>query len=187
MMPVTARKMSLHEYIEWENAQPGRNEYYHGEVFAMVGGRRTHGQVVVNLSGELRAALRSSPCRVFSEGMKVQVADEAMLYPDVFVTCDRADLATDMVFRSPIVVVEVLSPTTQAYDRGLKFSLYRRIAALREYVLVDPDTRRVEAFRRGADGLWVLHDMSEAPALELPAIDVVVPLVEVFDGLEPAS
>lgn len=185
-MSVPARKMSLHEYIEWENAQPDRNEYYRGEVFAMVGGRRTHGQVVVNLVRELSTALRGASCRVFSEGMKVQVADEAILYPDVFVTCDRADLTTDMVFRSPIVVVEVLSPTTQAYDRGLKFSLYRRIATLREYVLVDPDTRRVEAFRRGSDDLWVLHDMSDEAVLAMPAIEVVVPLAEIFDGLELA-
>jgi Uma2 family endonuclease len=117
--------------------------------------------------------------------MKVQIADETILYPDVFVTCDRADLATDQIFRAPTLVIEVLSPSTQSYDRSQKFALYRRIPSLQEYILVDPDTRRVEGFRRGADDLWVLHDMSEGPALEAASIGARVTLAEVFDGIDP--
>lgn len=183
-MPI--RKMSLQEFIEWENNQPDRNEYYGGEVFAMVGGRRTHGCVVANLMRHLGNHLAGSRCRVFSESMKVQIADEAILYPDVFVTCDPADLSTEMIFRAPIVVIEVLSPTTQAYDRSQKFALYRRLPSLREYVLVDPESRRAEAFRLGVDSLWVLHDMSESPELSIAGIDAKVPLAEVFAGLDPA-
>ena len=82
-------------------------------------------------------------------------------------------------------MVEVLSPTTQAYDRSLKFALYRRLASLQEYALVDPDTHRVEVFRVGADGLWVLHDMSEGEALSLASLGCEVPLAEVFDGVDP--
>ncbi|MBN8217932.1 MAG: Uma2 family endonuclease, partial [Spirochaetes bacterium] len=96
----------------WENDQPGRHEFYRGEVFAMVGARRVHGLVGGNLFAALKSHLKGSPCRAFVEGMKVQVADDAIFYPDVFVTCDAADLKTDMVFRQPRLVVEVLSDST---------------------------------------------------------------------------
>ena len=115
--------------------------------------------------------------------MKVQVAQDTVLYPDVFVTCDPADLATDMIFKAPMLVLEVLSPTTQAYDRSQKFALYRRLESLREYVLVDPETRRVEAFRRSEQGQWVLDDMSDAQALVLPCIEGRIPLTQIFEGL----
>lgn len=185
-MGMPARKLTLQEYLDWENTQPDRNEYVRGEVYAMVGGRRTHGSIVSNLVRHLGNHLSSGPCRVFSESMKIQIVDEAILYPDVFVTCDQADLATEMIFRAPIVVIEVLSPSTQAYDRSLKFALYRRIPSLREYVLIDPESRRIEGFRRGDDGLWVLHDMSEDAALMLPAIDAEVAMTDVFSGVDAA-
>jgi Uma2 family endonuclease len=186
-MAVPAQKLSLQAYLDWENQQPDRHEFYRGEVFAMVGARRAHGRVVSNLVRHLGNQLVGSPCQVFSEGMKVQIADEAVLYPDLFVTCDRADLATEMIFRSPRLVVEVLSPSTQAYDRSQKFALYRRISSLQEYLLVDPETRRIEAFRRGPGDLWVLHDMSQDEAVIAASFDCRVPVVEVFAGIDPAA
>jgi Uma2 family endonuclease len=178
-------KLSLEAYLAWENEQVERHEYHRGGVFAMVGGRRVHGVVVGNLFRLLGNALAGSRCRAFAESMKVQPAGDTILYPDLFVTCDPADLRTDAIFRAPKLVIEVLSPTTQAYDRSLKFALYRRLASLQEYALVDPDTRRVEVFRIGADGLWVLHDMSDGDALELASVGCRVPMAEVFDGVDP--
>jgi Uma2 family endonuclease len=177
-------KLTLDAYLHWENQQPERHEFYRGEVYAMVGGRRVHGMVVMNLSTALVIALRGSGCRVFSESMKVSPADDTILYPDVFVTCDPADLRTEMIFTAPKLVIEVLSPATQAYDRSQKFALYRQLASLREYALVDPDTRRVEVFRLGADGLWDLHDMSGAAMLALESVGCELPMAEVFDGIE---
>jgi len=142
---------------------------------------------VSNLSRRLSEALDGSPCQVFSEGMKVQVGDDTILYPDVFVTCDRADLATEQIFRAPMLVVEVLSPSTQSYDRSRKFAFYRRIPALQEYLLVDPDTRRVEAFRRNADDQWVLHDMSDGDVLEAASVGARITLSDVFDGIDPPA
>lgn len=185
-MGMPARQMTLDEYIAWEDAQPDRNEFVRGEIFAMVGGRRIHGSIVSNLVGAFYAHLQGSPCRVFAESMKVQVASDTILYPDVFVTCDHGDLRTDRIFTSPIVIVEVLSPSTHAYNRGLKFALYRGVASLREYILIDPDARTVEAFRVGADGLWVLHDMTAAAALAVPAIDASIAMAEVFAGVDAA-
>jgi Uma2 family endonuclease len=183
-MAMPIKKLTLAEYIEWENAQTDRNEFVRGEVFAMVGGRRSHGRVVSNLNRRFSEAVEGTPCQVFCESMKVQVADAAILYPDLFVTCDPADLRTDQIFRFPLIIVEVLSPSTQAYDRSMKFALYRGLASLREFVLVDPESRRVEAFRVGADGLWVLHDMSDDVALAVPAIGATIPMAEVFAGVD---
>jgi Uma2 family endonuclease len=189
-MPLT--RWSLAEYLAWENDQVERHEFHRGEIFAMVGGRRTHGRVVLNLARRLMEQLDGSPCQVFSESMKVQVGEDTLLYPDVFVTCDPADLTTEMIFRAPTLVIEVLSPSTQAYDRSLKFALYRRLASLREYILVDPETRRVEAFRREADAgsgeaRWVLDDMSASDTLRAPSVDCTVAMAQVFAGLEPAG
>ena len=177
--------MTLAEFLAWEETQPGRHEFVRGEVFAMVGARRVHGIVSGNVFATLRQQLRGTPCQAFTESMKLKVADDVLFYPDVFVTCDEADLVTDRIFTAPTLVVEVLSPSTQACDRSQKFALYRRIPALREYILVDPDTRRVEGFRRGSDGLWVLHDMSDGDTLEAACLGLRVPLAEVFAGIEP--
>ncbi|MBK7459491.1 MAG: Uma2 family endonuclease [Rubrivivax sp.] len=185
MNALTQPKLSLEAYLAWEEGQAEKHEFYRGEVFAMVGARRVHGRVVGNLVREFGTSLKGSPCQVFHEGMKVQIGDDTVLYPDVFVTCDEADLVTDRIFTAPTLVVEVLSPSTQACDRSQKFALYRRIPALREYILVDPDTRRVEGFRRGSDGLWVLHDMSDGDTLEAACLGLRVPLAEVFAGIEP--
>lgn len=186
-MAIPANKLTLAEYLDWENQQPDKNEFYRGEVFAMVGARRVHGCIVSNLNRRLAEQLDGSPCRVFTEGMKLQIADDAIFYPDLLVTCDRADLATDMIFRSPRLVIEVLSPSTQAYDRGLKFAVYRRLPSLQEFVLVDPDTRRVEAFRRNAQDQWVLHDMSDGALFEAASIGCKVPMDQVFDGVDPPA
>jgi Uma2 family endonuclease len=182
-MSATHRKLTLQEYLDWENQQPDRNEFYRGEVFAMTGGRRAHGRIVSNLVRQLGNALDGSPCQVFCESMKVQIADDTIFYPDVFVTCSPADLQTEMVFTAPTVVIEVLSPSTQAYDRSQKFALYRRLASLKEYVLVDPDTRRVESFWRNGEGQWVLQDMSDDEELRMPALGCAVTLSALFDGI----
>ncbi|MCE2659337.1 MAG: Uma2 family endonuclease [Rubrivivax sp.] len=176
-------KISLEAYMAWEELQPERHEFYRGEIFAMVGAKRIHGRVVNNLAGELRLALRGTPCQAFHEGMKLQIGADTVLYPDLFVTCDKADLATEAVFRAPTLVVEVLSPSTQGYDRSQKFALYRRLESLKEYILVDPETRRVEAFRRTPDNQWVLCDMTEADTLHAASLSLSVPMAEVFAGM----
>ena len=187
MNALTQPRLSLEAYLAWENEQPEKHEFHRGEVFAMVGARRVHGRVQSNLSRHLGNQLAGSACQVFVDSLKVQIGDDTVLYPDLFVTCDKADLRTDLIFRAPTLVIEVLSPSTQAYDRSAKFALYRRIPALQEYILVDPDTRRVEAFRRGADGLWVLHDMSDTDTLVAASVNARVAMADVFDGVDPPA
>jgi len=183
-MELAQQQLSLQAYFEWENAQPERHEFYRGEVFAMTGGRRSHGRVTANLVMLLGLQLKGTPCQVFSESMKVQIADDTILYPDVFVTCDRQDLQTEMIFRAPKLVIEVLSPSTQSYDRSQKFALYRRLPNLEEYLLIDPETRRAEVFRINSEGLFVLYDMSEAEILELASINCKMSMTELFAGID---
>jgi Uma2 family endonuclease len=182
-MGVPQPKMSLDDFLVWEDQQRDeRHEFVQGETYAMVGGRRVHGLVVMNLGRHLGNALDGSPCRVFAESMQLRV-EQDLFYPDLFVTCDAQDLTTERVFVAPTLIIEVLSPSTAEYDRSLKFALYRRLASLKEYVLVNPETRRVEAFRlRDTD--WVVHDMSEAAVLTLASLGCEIPMTDVFSGVD---
>lgn len=174
-------KLSLPEFLAWEEQQPDRHEFVGGEVYAMVGARRVHGRVVMNLGRLLGNALHGSPCEVYAETMKVQIGTE-VFYPDAAVTFDAADIATDGPLQAPTLIAEVITPGSCAYDYSLKFAHYRRLPSLREYVLVDPDTLRIDLFRPGTEG-WVLHDMSDGPALQLASLSCELPLAEVFAGV----
>lgn len=180
-------KLSLQEFLDWENDQPERHEFHRGEVFAMVGARRVHGTIALNIAASLKSQLKGSRCRVFADSMKVRVAADTIFYPDVFVTCDAADLRTEQVFTAPSVVVEVLSPSTALWDRNGKFTLYRSLPSLREYLLVDPDTREVHLFRRGADDLFTLHDLTGREQFRLDSIGCELLTLDVFDGVEPPA
>jgi Uma2 family endonuclease len=185
IMGMPLHKLTLSDFLDWENNQVEKHEFYRGEVSMMVGARRSHGRVVLNLATRLSMHLAGTRCQVFTEGMKVQIADDTLFYPDVFITCDAADLRTDMIFRAPVLVVEVLSPSTAGYDLGEKFAHYRRLASLKEYLLVDPESRRVEAFRRNEQNQWVLHDMTDSDTLHVACVDARLPLAQVFDGVTP--
>jgi len=186
-MGVPLHRLSLAEFLAWEATQEGRHEYYRGEVFARVGGRRGHSRVIANLARHLGNHLDGTPCQVFSEGMKVQIADDGVVYPNVFVTCGKMFRQDEQVIGDPVLVIEVLSPSTQGQDRSLKFACYRRLPSLREYALVDPETRRVEVFRPADDGHWKLFDMSEDESLVLTSVDCRIALRSVFQGMEGES
>jgi Uma2 family endonuclease len=178
-------KMTLDDFLAWEDQQADeRHEFVQGETFAMVGARRVHCEVTVNLTAMLWSSLRGSPCRVYSESRKVQVASD-IFYPDVVVTCSTRDVSADGALQEPTLIIEVLSPSTGEYDRSLKFALYRRLPSLKEYVLVNPETRRVEAFRlRDTD--WVVHDMSDAAVLTFASLGCELAMADVFAGVTAA-
>ncbi len=182
VLPVT--QLVIEEFLAWENQQPERNEFSRDEVFAMVGARRVHSIVARNLFAALKTHLKSTRCRAFIESMKLQSSDDALFYPDVFVTSDPQDLKTDMVFRQPTLVAEVLSPSTQAFDRGIKFAAYRQISSLQEYLLVDTDSRRVEVFKPNKRGNFELLDQTGSAELVLDSVGLRLPMAELFDGLD---
>jgi Uma2 family endonuclease len=176
-------KMTLTAFLDWENAQVEKHEFVRGEALATMDPRRVHGVVSLNAFVLLKQQLRGTACGVFASSMKLQI-DQDIFYPDVFVTCDSADLRTEQIFRAPKLIVEVLSPSTEGYDRGLKFSLYRALPSLAEVLLVHPDTREASLFRRGADGLFTLHDFSNAAQIELASVDCTLDRDELFEGIE---
>jgi Uma2 family endonuclease len=186
-MGLPLHKMSLADYMAWESEQEGRNEFYRGDVFAMVGGRRRHSRIIANLVRHLGNHLDGTACQVFSEGMKVQIGEDTVVYPDVFVTCDQRFRFDELTVTAPVMVAEVLSPATQGHDRSTKFALYRRLPSLREYALIDPDTRRIEVFRPGDDGHWKLFDFSEASALALASVGFTLDSTELFKGMDSAE
>lgn len=186
-MAPPAQKMTLSDYLAWEAGQDDRNEFYRGEVFAMVGVRRAHAEVAGNLFAALKSHLKGTLCRPYAESVKLQVAHDMVFYPDVFVTCDPADLKTDLIFRSPKLVAEVLSESTEAYNRGVKFAAYRQLDSLQEYLLVDPVSRRVEVYRRNERNVFELHDQTGQPQLQLESVGLQWAMAELFEGVDPAA
>jgi Uma2 family endonuclease len=183
--PQPQPRFTADEYLAWERAQPERHEYIDGEVFAMAGGEDRNATVALNLAIALRQHLDGGPCRVYVSEVRLHVAaSNAYFYPDLMVTCDAADAANRLAKSAPLLVVEVLSPSTGAYDRGDKFAHYRSVPSLQEYVLVDIDRRATDVYRKGADGLWVLHPFIGEQTVELSSIALAVPAATLFADLE---
>ena len=173
--------ISAADYLQWEATQPDRHEFIDGEVFAMAGAEDRHVTVGGNLYMALRQHLSGSPCRTFMSDMKLHVAAaNQYFYPDVMVTCSEPDKTSPLVKSEPKLLVEVLSPSTAAYDRGLKFSCYRALPSLREYALVDLDSRATDCYRKGADGLWVLHPFASGETVALASVALTISAAALF-------
>lgn len=152
------------EYLEQERKAEFKSEYYAGEIFAMAGAGRAHNLIVTNVVGELRAQLKRKPCETYSSDMKVAAGPSGLFsYPDVSVVCGepRFHDARRDVLLNPTVIVEVLSRSTENYDRGLKFVQYRRLASLQSYVIIASTERRIEHSARQTDGTWNLSDVTD--------------------------
>ena len=173
--------LSAADYLAWEAAQPERHEYIDGDVFAMAGAEDRHVTVAMNLAFGLRQHLSGSPCRTYMSDMRLHVAAaKSYFYPDVRVTCSALDQASPLVKTEPKLIIEVLSPSTAAYDRGLKFSHYRSLVSLQEYVLIDLDTRSTDCYRKGADGLWVLHPFARGEPVSLASVALTLSAESLF-------
>jgi Uma2 family endonuclease len=180
-----ATEMTITAFLAWEAEQPDRHEFYRGEVFGMVGGSARHNQVIFNLRARLTEHLEGSGCMVFSESMKVRLADDAVLYPDLVVTCGKADAGDEQVVTDPRLVIEVLSPSTKGYDQRSRFALYRTLPSLREYALVDPSTREMEVFTLTDRG-WLFTDQTRQTELVLASVDARLVVAALFKGVEAA-
>lgn len=184
-MALPQTKMTLEDFLAWEDEQAERHLFYRGEVFAMVGVRQAHATVSLNLGAAFKIALRGTPCRAFVADMKLRVdAADTVFYPDVMVSCDSRDWTTPLFLSHPKLIVEVLSASTAAFDRGEKFAACRTLDTLEEYALVDIDARRVEVFRRNAEGRWVLYEFGEGETLELASLGITVTAEAVYENVE---
>ena len=183
-LPRPAPRFDRQDYFAWEPEQPVKHEYVAGEVFAQAGARQNHVVVALNIAGALRQRLRGTPCRAYIADMQLEVAQaDAVFYPDVMVSCHPEDLAAERVLHHPRVIVEVLSDSTAAYDRGGKFAAYRMLESLQEYVLIDPEQRSLEIFRRLPSNDWLLATGDSARALVLTALEMEIGFDEVFEDV----
>lgn len=176
------------EYLALERAAEYKSEYFAGEMFAMAGGTPRHSLISANMIREIGNLLNGRDCRVYDSNLRVKViASGLYTYPDVSVVCGRAefdDVERDTLL-NPFLLVEVLSPATESYDRGRKFNFYREIASLSTYLLVSQDTPRVEQLLRQENGHWLWSDASGVEAqLHLPSLGVDLRLREVFAHVE---
>ena len=163
--------MTASDFLAWDAGLTERHEFVDGEIFAMAGAEDRHVTIALNIAMALRQHLRGTPCRTFMSDMKLQVAAaNSYFYPDVMVTCNEADHASPLIKSAPVLVIEVLSPSTAAFDRGEKFAHYRRLESLQEYMLVDIDTRRTDLYRKGVDAMWVLHPFEGGETLQLASV-----------------
>ncbi|MCF8210078.1 MAG: Uma2 family endonuclease [Rhodoferax sp.] len=186
-LPLRQTVLDAEAYLAWEATQADKSEYVAGEVFAMVGVRRVHATVAGNIFAALREHLRGTPCMPYISDMKLRVeAADAFFYPDVMVTCDARDRLADLYVEHPQLIVEILSDSTAAYDRGAKFAAYRQIAALQEFVLIDIDARRIEMFRRQTGKEWLLHDYAGEPGCHFASVNLTLAMETVFEDVEPS-
>jgi Uma2 family endonuclease len=158
--------MTPQEYLEWEEQQPIKYEYINGQVFAMTGGTIPHNDIAINLTSALKNHLRGKGCKVQMADAKVGVSQNGPFhYPDVMVSCDPRDQKARKIIYHPCLIVEVLSPSTEAFDRGHKFRHYRQIETLKEYVLIEADRMNVECYLINEKGKWELTTYSLESAI----------------------
>ncbi len=181
------RAMSEAEYLELDANSAERHEYFDGDVVAMAGSDPVHGAVVGQLACVLRGGASERLCLFWTHSQRVRVEETgAYAYPDLVATCGRPELAPTRppTLLNPLLIVEVLSPSTEADDRGAKFAHYQRRASLREYVLVTPGERRVEVFTRMDDGAWSYRAYTGDEVVPFASLGIEVPLPEIYAQAE---
>lgn len=188
MSTLTVTHVTPEEYLAAERLSETRSEYLDGGVYPMTGASLNHGRIVLNVATELSLQLRERECDVLVADMKVRLQESRkFFYPDVSVLCGEPhfhDERTDIIL-NPDIVVEVLSPSTEAFDRGAKFQAYRTIESLKEYLLVSQGTPLIEQYVRGDDGKWTLTTAAGLESsLTLPSVECTLNLAAVYKRVE---
>jgi Uma2 family endonuclease len=177
------------EYLASERQAEYKNEYVDGEIFAMTGASRRHNLITVNLGREISQQLKGRACEAYAGDMRVRIPSKRMYtYPDVVVVCDEPQFEDDYLdtLLNPTAIIEVLSKSTERYDRFKKFAFYRTIESLAEYILVAQHEHRVEQYTKQPDGRWLLTDHgSPEGVVELASIQCTLALREVYDKVGP--
>ncbi len=183
-VPKPDKKMTPQEDLDWEEKQPIKYEYTNGRVFAMTGGTIPHNEIAINLATALKNHLRGKGCKVLMADAKVGVSEQGPFhYPDVMVTCDERDRRATKVIYHPCLLVEVLSPGTEAFDRSKKFQNYRRISTLKEYVLINAQEMGLERFRLNEKGVWEFYNYGEGDEVTLTSVDFSFPIEMLYEDV----
>ncbi len=187
-IPANVKKFTPDEYLTLERASAYRSAYFQGEIFAMAGGTPRHSLIQTNLTGELRQALKGHPCTTYNSDLRIRVDRTGLYtYPDASIVCGPLELADNQqdVVLNPTVLFEVLSDSTEAYDRGVKFGHYRQVESLREFVMVSQKEVLVERYQRNPDNTWTLMESRGLDSqLELTSVGITIPLTEIYDKVD---
>lgn len=183
------QRMSFDHYLEWEAYNELRHEFYKGEVFAMAGATKVHNMLLMNMSAHWLKAVRKRGCNLFSENVKLELLPKQYyVYPDLMLTCAPADLdlKDKLLVRSPSLIVEVLSPSTASYDKGLKMDYYFQLPSLQYYVVVDSERQHIACWARadesGTKWTYTMHSQAEE-VLDLPLLGLQISVQEVYEGV----
>jgi Uma2 family endonuclease len=186
--PAADRRWTARDYLDAERSSPVKHVLWDGEIYAMAGASKEHNLLVAALLGELRNGLRASPCRPYASDQRIRVpAAERYVYPDASVTCPPVGLDPEdaHTITNPRLIAEVLSDSTEAFDRGDKWIGYQGIASLSDYLLVSQKTVRIEHYARGSDGSWILRTYGRGETVALASLDIVLAVDAVYDGIVP--
>lgn len=177
--------MSVEEYLTLDNASTEqRYEYVDGYAYMLAGGTANHATIGMNVTSVLRGLLRGGPCRVYSSDLRVRLSERLYAYPDATVSCNERDRGQIDIIHYPRLIVEVLSPGTEAYDRGQKFEYYRECPTIQEYVLVNAQRQMVETFRHSKNTLWTFHPFGPGSTIELANLNVSFPIAALYEDVE---
>jgi Uma2 family endonuclease len=184
--------LSPEEYLIWESKQDSKYEYENGKIIAMTGGTIPHSQIPANLAALLIPHLRGKRCKVSISDAKVSIRSGKYYYPDVVVSCDERDRFSRDFLQYPILIAEVLSPTTESRDRGIKQQNYMTIETLQTYILITPELPRVEIYQRRDDRAWEYLSMAiaqtnfeqEDPLIHITNIDLEFPLSALYENID---
>jgi Uma2 family endonuclease len=175
------------EYLEYDLHSDHKNEYFNGQIYAMAGASEKHNVISMNISISIGLQLRNKPCQVYAGDMRIKVKSTGLFaYPDLLVVCSEKLFSGEKpdTLLNPIVIIEILSDSTESMDRGAKFSHYRQIPSLREYVLVSQNLQKIEKYHLNASSKWELEETTEENTqIELHSIDCILKLEEVYDKI----
>lgn len=185
---VEENRMTAAEYLAMERQAEQKHQFVDGQVFAMTGASRNHNRINIHLARWVVSALDGTPCEAFANDMRVLISEEGnYLYPDLVITCEKPKFQDDAfdTLLNPQVVMEILSESTEKYDRGRKFASYRALESLHTYVMISQNEPRVEMFRRQPDGAWLMSVMDGMDAeWHLPQPEVRIKLSDLYARVE---
>jgi Uma2 family endonuclease len=177
-------QLTPEEYFAWEEKQLQKHEYIDGQVYAMSGGSVNHGRIAIRFTAMFDTHLENSGCITGNSDIKINIVESKnYTYPDASVTCDDRDKTTPQYFTYPCLIVEVLSSSTEAYDRGGKFRIYRNNPVLKDYLLVSSTTIEIDLYHKNDIGEWVIINYKEGDTVELKSINLSFAIEQVYRGL----
>ena len=182
------RSISEQEYIDFERASTSKHEYYDGHIYAMTGASRIHNLIAGNTLATLHGQLRKKPCQIFPSDMRVKVTRTGLnTYPDIVIMCGEPQFTDDALdtLINPLVLIEILSPSTERYDRGMKSQNYRTIETLQEYILIAQDHYHVECYSRQNNDQWLLQDaIGIGSSIIIRSVECTLALEDVYEKVD---